>query len=288
MKTAVYAAITLIILALLWNYRANQLAAAKNNNYEHIWFAAIKQTATNDSNGYTLADSVETPWKVNSDFTFIGDQGLEPYWDTLILLGSDKDLEHPLNFDKHVEDAYLVKLDAFEVPPLALSFFQFLHKVGLWRNPSGDARPDIDLGDIRADIGPTRESIEALFERPIEQKPMMVNFLKYYGVAQYPESGGEPYPNVSGATAYSRYGEVANKTVFSLGGEYILGGRIERVIHAANNGTTVGDWDEIAVMQYPSQTAILTMENSHPYRQALKHRNAGLERTVIISALEKN
>jgi len=40
-------------------------------------------------------------------------------------------------------------------------------------------------------------------------------------------------------------------------------------------------------MRYPSPAAILTMENVADYRAALHHRDAGLERTVVIASTEQ-
>ncbi len=49
---------------------------------------------------------------------------------------------------------------------------------------------------------------------------------------------------------------------------------------------TRGEWDDIAIMHYPAQEAILSMEHVPEYRTALAHRNAGLERTRIVASLE--
>jgi len=144
---------------------------------------------------------------------------------------------------------------------------------------------EVDLSIIRAGTGPTQASVDALFDRPVTQKPQMVNFLKYFDKAKYQTDSPEAQRGLSGHAAYQLYGDVASKTVYGIGGEYVLGGRVKSVLRQADSGITVGDWDEIAIMQYPNQTAILTMDQVQEYRDAFKHRNAGLERTVIVAAL---
>ena len=40
-------------------------------------------------------------------------------------------------------------------------------------------------------------------------------------------------------------------------------------------------------MHYPNPAAILTMEHAPDYRDALHHRDAGLERTVVIASTDQ-
>jgi hypothetical protein len=40
----------------------------------------------------------------------------------------------------------------------------------------------------------------------------------------------------------------------------------------------------IAAMQYPNPPAILSMEHALDYRAALDHRDAGLERTLVVAS----
>lgn len=109
----------------------------------------------------------------------------------------------------------------------------------------------------------------------------MVNFFRYREQARYPDDQGAP---VSGRRAYSRYGMVALETVYRTGGRLVFFGRVEETVLEAKSGPMTGAWDDIGVMQYTEPKAILTMEQVPKYRDALKHRDAGLAQTVIIAS----
>jgi hypothetical protein len=61
-------------------------------------------------------------------------------------------------------------------------------------------------------------------------------------------------------------------------------GAVAEVAHAPKSGPTVGAWHDIAAMRYPNPRAILSMEHVPEYRAALKHRDDGLARTVVIAS----
>ena len=48
------------------------------------------------------------------------------------------------------------------------------------------------------------------------------------------------------------------------------------------NDNTRPDWDEVLVVRYPSRRHFLAMMADATYREALRHRYAGLERTVLL------
>jgi uncharacterized protein (DUF1330 family) len=83
-----------------------------------------------------------------------------------------------------------------------------------------------------------------------------------------------------GAREYNTYGDTARQMVERTGGRLIYAGRCEQVLigdHEAN------DWDAIAVVEYPSRKAFLEMVSQPDYEKAHEHREAGLERTVLIA-----
>lgn len=285
MKIVAITVLAILLIGIFWNIQAKRNPYVRHANYPFLWFAAIK-LGNQPTPGFNPEQGVKVTWQVSADLTFIGGTDVEPYWDSFILLGSHNHVTRPLEFNDSIEDAYLVRLEPYKAPPIILSLFSFLHKLGIWSKPDGEATRNVDLSIIRPGIGPTQNNVDAMFTKPFEQKPFMVNFLKFSSRARYPESSDVENPLVSGRAAYDRYGDIANKTVYSVGGEYVLGGYVTEVLRAAKGGLTAADWDDIAVMQYPNQTAILLMEKVEEYRSALKHRDAGLERTVIVSALD--
>jgi hypothetical protein len=80
-----------------------------------------------------------------------------------------------------------------------------------------------------------------------------------------------------------RYCLVAMRTVYSTGGHLLFAGRILSVLREPKAGPTIGRWDDLAAMRYPSPSAILSMEHAPDYHAALDDRDAGLERTLVIA-----
>jgi uncharacterized protein (DUF1330 family) len=107
----------------------------------------------------------------------------------------------------------------------------------------------------------------------------MVNFLGYYDDAKYRNARHD----VTGRTAYMRYGVVAMRTVYRTGGHLLFTGRILSVLREPAAGPTIGKWDDVAAMRYPNPPAILSMEHAPDYHAALDDRDAGLERTLVIA-----
>ena len=67
------------------------------------------------------------------------------------------------------------------------------------------------------------------------------------------------------------------------GGNFILAGSIGQAIMEVNVPiTTTEAWEEIGIMEYPNPSKLFSLKNMPGYEKALRHRNAGLERTVVI------
>jgi len=85
------------------------------------------------------------------------------------------------------------------------------------------------------------------------------------------------------ANAYRRYGLVGLRSIMMQGGNLILSGSIGKPIIEVNAPiTTTGAWEDISIMEYPNPSKLFYLKNMLGYEKALKHRNAGLERTVVI------
>jgi uncharacterized protein (DUF1330 family) len=94
---------------------------------------------------------------------------------------------------------------------------------------------------------------------------VMLNLLKY-------APGG-------GAKEYGAYGDSASAMVRALGGRIIYVGRCDQVLI----GDAANEWDAIAVVEYPNRQAFIDMVSKPDYEKASEHRDAGLERTVLIA-----
>lgn len=117
-------------------------------------------------------------------------------------------------------------------------------------------------------ITPTEGQFRAFAHHDRGGEVVMINLLRFA------RGGG------GGAKAYGRYGEAAVKMVESRGGKVVWMGRPEHVL--------IGDpdedaWDLAVLVSYPSRQAFIDMVSSAEYGEAHTHREAGLERTVLLA-----
>ena len=109
---------------------------------------------------------------------------------------------------------------------------------------------------------PTPEVIQKLAQAPETGKVVMLNLLKF-------KPG-------TGAASYNEYGRQVAKILEKIGGRVLFAGQISQSVIGNN-----GDWDAIAIVEYPSRKVFLEMGMSAEY-QAIHHfRDEGLERTEL-------
>jgi uncharacterized protein (DUF1330 family) len=127
-------------------------------------------------------------------------------------------------------------------------------------------------------INPDAEQVRALMSGP-DGPVQMVNLLKFRVRADYPADydGGEDV-DVSGEEAYGRYAANTLPHVAKRDGRLVLLGRADEEVIGA-----LGDWDQIAIVEYPSRAAFLDMGQDPDYLAGTVHRTAGLERTAILA-----
>jgi len=275
-----------LILALMaatgmavWILGKNELIHAVSDEAP-AWFVAIRFRPDATQHSVQLPMGVRRKWSARADFIFVG--AGERHWDRfMILAGAPRDAKFPVFLSGQIEDAYIARLKLQRPPVPILGFLRLLHVIGIKRMPRGEVLLDPVHTGARLDAMPTRDTIAQLMTRDGTYRPAMVNFLSYLPSANY-ATGGEG--TLSGRRAYGLYGLVALQTVYGTGGRLVFFGRVDEVLLEPKGGPTTGRWDDIAVMEYTEPKAILTMEQIPKYRAALKHRDAGLERTVIISS----
>ncbi len=130
---------------------------------------------------------------------------------------------------------------------------------------------------IDRSIDPTADQVRTLRDAGRNGPVVMLNLLKFRENANYDD--GEI---VSGAAAYARYQHAFTVTVGDISqAEVLYEGKVEQVfIGMANTSET--DWDMALIVRYPSRQHFLAMMAAPGYRDALRHRYAGLERTVLL------
>jgi uncharacterized protein (DUF1330 family) len=114
-------------------------------------------------------------------------------------------------------------------------------------------------------ITPNAEQFRELASSPDEGPVVMLNLLKF--------KAGD------GAREYDAYGNVATKMVAEGGGRVLYVGHCDQVLI----GDAAEGWDAIALVEYPSRKAFIEMVSRKDYQQAHTHREAGLERTVLLA-----
>lgn len=135
----------------------------------------------------------------------------------------------------------------------------------------------IELHGGEGGVNPTGDSIAALRAAHGEGPVQMINLLKFKPTASYPD--GHEHAGSTGAEAYQRYGEVAITNVVGLGGRLVLVATFD----ASVIGDPSEDWDQIAIVEYPSVDAFVALGDTPGYLDATEHRTAGLERTRLIA-----
>ena len=123
------------------------------------------------------------------------------------------------------------------------------------------------------------EVVNAVFPAPeqavaffggVEDGPfVMVNLLKFKPLAEYADGSD---PQLTGRAAYARYGAAVQACLAAVGGRQVFAGAVTELMIG-----TAGDlWDMVALAEYPSRAAMMTMAQSPEYHAIEKHRVAGL------------
>lgn len=128
------------------------------------------------------------------------------------------------------------------------------------------------------DIHPDAEALRALARHEDTGRVQMINLLKFRARAAYPAGHELAGAGGSGADAYGRYGVVAMQKVAERGGRLVLLLRPDQALIGSP-----GEWDQVAILEYPSRAAFLDMLGDPEYQAAAVHRVAGLERTVLLA-----
>ncbi len=120
-------------------------------------------------------------------------------------------------------------------------------------------------------IKPNPQQFQELAQAPDDKPVVMLNLLKFKKQAEG-EQG-------SGADAYARYGESAVRMISETGGRLLWQARADQILI----GDADEDWDTVLLVEYPSRKAFLEMVSRPDYMKSHEHREAGLERTIVIA-----
>jgi len=122
-------------------------------------------------------------------------------------------------------------------------------------------------------VNPTKESFAA-FKALADQGPIhMLNLVRLREWADYGDGR-----KVSGLEAYRAYGRESASVFKRLGGRQHWVGRFDHMLTGPADET----WDIVFIAEYPSGAAFVEMIRDPVYREAVKHRTAGVEDSRLI------
>ena len=114
-------------------------------------------------------------------------------------------------------------------------------------------------------MGPTPEQMQQFMALP-DGPIVMVNLLKFK-----PDGGAEEY---------GKYGEKIQPILKRIGARILFSGEAKVCMIGA------GDWDMIALVEYPDKTALIEMSRSEAYQAIHHHRAAGLEGQINYAVVQ--
>ncbi len=114
-------------------------------------------------------------------------------------------------------------------------------------------------------MGPTPEQMREFMSLP-DGPIVMVNLLKFK-----PDGGAEEY---------GKYGEKIRPILKRIGARILFSGEAKVCMIGA------GDWDMIALVEYPDKMALIQMSRSEEYQAIHHHRAAGLEGQINYAVVQ--
>ena len=137
----------------------------------------------------------------------------------------------------------------------------------------GGASGDPQIGALY----PTEAQVAAFAAGDPDRPIQMLNLLKYRDRAQYAEPTNEPA--CTGREAYARYIAAAGKSIQDADGTLMWYGTVGNLLI----GAAGDDWDEALIVEYPTRNHLLRMFGDPDYQATTHHREAALERTIILA-----
>ncbi len=121
---------------------------------------------------------------------------------------------------------------------------------------------------------PNQDKFAELGVEPDRGPVVMLNLLKFETKVAAGDGGGV---ESTGRGEYARYTEEARKQIERRGGRLLWQGRVRFTLIGGE------EWDVVALVQYPTARAFLEMLQDRDYKEAGKHRSAGLADTRLIA-----
>ncbi len=117
---------------------------------------------------------------------------------------------------------------------------------------------------------PTADQFRAFRDFDHDGPVAQVNLLKFRDAASYQPDDPEYGDGVNGETAYLRYADAFEEMAADVGGRCVFRAKAERFFIGN------GDWDMVWINQFPDRKAFIATLNHAGYKDASRHREAGL------------
>lgn len=129
---------------------------------------------------------------------------------------------------------------------------------------------------IRHEYGtPNVEYMSTWFGRDVDEPFWALNLMKYRERAIAADGTVEERSGLEADNAYNPSAQIA-----AVGGSVPIVAPVE---HQLRGDGTV--WDRVGVVLYPSRMAMVEMSNRDDFKAQHEHKNAGMERTIVLATL---
>ena len=252
------------------------------NTNKIILFYFFKFSKFSDSSEFIISISknkINCLHWFNCQYTNIGK---EDFWTNASIIEFENKETLLKAFNNKLEFSNIKALQVFNVLPnnpsrLLIDFLKLFRPAGylfkLFKNSLIE-----ELIENNSEIIPSKKQTKRLLNETSNKKAYMINLLEARETAKYSDqsiviSGREAY--------YKKYGNIALRSVLLMGGDVTYVGRFngEPLIEFNVPNDTKGNWQALGIMEYSLARNMLDLEKMPGYKEALKHRDAGLKKT---------
>lgn len=128
-------------------------------------------------------------------------------------------------------------------------------------------------------VSPSPEGVARFLERDQSQPVFVVNLNKYNPRAKYPDGDR----GRTGKQAYNRYSRYSLPRLLALGGYPAFDGSVIGTVVGDAGDTIFDTWNTFLLVSYPTRDHFLRMFAGQGLAKGIPHRNAALQRAVIMS-----
>jgi uncharacterized protein (DUF1330 family) len=126
---------------------------------------------------------------------------------------------------------------------------------------------------------PSAAQMQAALQRDDGSEIYMLNLLKFRPQAAYADGRQS---DLTGQQAYSIYGRAMTRMVMEAGGKLVYAGQVRGLLVGGGDA----QWDQVAIMMYPSFKVMAAITGSQAYADIHVHREAGLAGQVLIETVK--